>query len=120
MNDEDEEGPLEQPYWRLESLTEIQVIDGVLRRIFRHSYEVLTDALEFGDPLEVVYPGQFDEYNDVLRELMVLLADRYVDLNAYSEAEIRAAVRTALARGFGEPPVEENFEKTIARILARR
>ena len=47
-------------------------------------------------------------------------ADRYVDLNAYSEAEIRAAVRTALARGFGEPPVEENFEKTIARILARR
>ncbi|TCM48841.1 hypothetical protein [Kribbella sp. VKM Ac-2568] len=102
-----------QPFWTLESADEIHFVRQILKHRFPETYSLLTDALEHADPLEVVYPGNSDEYGDVVREIIVI-ADRVNgDLGVLSRKEIEALVKVGLSRCFGEEPDAGRVDKAV-------
>jgi hypothetical protein len=61
-------------FWAIETLEEGQTVARLLKRRFPQVFESLSEIFEQADPLDVVYPGNPNEYSDVIREIIVLLA----------------------------------------------
>src|SRR5580692_9595456 len=61
-------------FWAIETLEEGQTVARLLRRRFPQVFESLSEIFEQADPLDIVYPGNPNEYSDVVREIIVLLA----------------------------------------------
>jgi hypothetical protein len=68
-----EEQPLDEPFWILLGHEE-ELIREILKRRFGTLFSRVAAALETADPMDVVYPGNPGEYNDVVPEIVVLLA----------------------------------------------
>jgi hypothetical protein len=68
-----DEETLRESFWDLRD-SEGAVVQGILYRRFPEVYSILSRSLEAADPMDVVYPGNPDEYSDVVREVIVLLA----------------------------------------------
>jgi len=92
----------------------------VLRERFSVEYAILSSSLEEADPCEIVYPGNLDEYGDVVLEILVLLAPENVRLANLSQARIDEVVREALSRRFSEMPADERVRHAITLICERR
>jgi hypothetical protein len=90
-----------------------------LRQRFPEAFHVLESSLEEADPLEIVYPGNPDEYDDVVLEILVLLAPENVALAQVPSDRITAVVREGLARRFGEEPDEARLRRAAGLISDR-
>lgn len=81
-----------------------------LQRRFPRAYSIVAQSLEEADPFDIVYPNNPHEYDDVVREILVM-ADRVGgDLGRLSRAEIEVMVREGLDRCFGTEPYDEPDE----------
>lgn len=114
-----EEAPLIQPFWMFESASEERAVDILLRRRFPEMFSIIMDSLEQTDPLDVVYPNNPGEYNDVVYEILVLLAPFDDPWNEISDEMIARMVRTGLGRRFGEPPNDSRLRETTRLISDR-
>jgi hypothetical protein len=108
-----------KPFWILESADEIHFARQILKRRFPEMYSLLTDSLEQADPLEVVYPGNPDEYGDVVREIIVMADYANGDLGLLSREEIDALVKEGLSRCFGEEPDAGRVEIAVDLVHQR-
>lgn len=115
MTVQDEE-TLSEPFWDLQDAEEA-VVQGILRRRFPETYSLLVQVLEAADPMEVVYPGNPDEYSDVVRELIVLLAPVNGVISRLDETELEHILVEGLSRCFGEEPDRSRVKSTI-RLLS--
>lgn len=111
-----DEQPLREPFWWFEPGEEA-VVDRVLRRRFPATHRRLSAALEEADPMEVVYPGNPGEYNDVVREILVLLAGNDGSVDGLSVDELAAVIEKGLAGCFGEE-ADHAAVRRAAEILA--
>jgi hypothetical protein len=102
----------------LETAAEISFARQFLQRRFPEAYSLLTRCLEEADPLEIVYPGNPGEYEDVVREIVVLADCVNGDLGRLSRDEVEAMVREGLGRCFGEEPDEARLETAVNLIRA--
>ena len=116
---EGDEAPLSEPFWLFETASESRVVGAVLRRRFPETYAILAESLEKADPLDVVYPDNPDEYSDVVREILVLLAPVNADLSRITAERTEEVVREGLARRFGELPDDERVRMAV-RLISER
>jgi hypothetical protein len=93
-------------FWALETLAEERMVVRLLRRRFPQVFEGLAKIFEEVDPLDIVYPGNPDEYSDVVQEIIVLLAPVEGKIALLSSGQIEALVREGLSRCFDDEPVE--------------
>lgn len=103
----------ERGFWRLETREEFDLIQRVLERRFGPLLRELSAALDEADPLEIVYPGNSGEYDDVVREFVVLMQGR--DIRSLGD------VQQALARSFAvrfDEPIEAAALAVISERLA--
>ena len=112
----------EQRFWVLEDANEFKLVRKILWRRFPEVAALLTDCFEQVDPLELVHPGNPDEYVDVVREMIVLLAPVNGVLGKLSEGQLDALVRESLTRCFGAIDIEDEdrVQQLIALISDRR
>lgn len=96
-----DEATLSDSFWLLGDGEE-KLVQRILKRRFPQTYSDLSTSLETADPMEVVYPGNPDEYSDVVRELIVLLAPVNGDISKIGDSELEHLVIEALHRCFGE------------------
>lgn len=101
----------------LQTSSEFSLVREVLRRRFPDAYSLLTKALERADPLEIVYPGNSGEYDDVIREVLVLAAHVNGALGKLPMDQLNAIVRDGLARCYSEMPDEERVREAV-RLIA--
>lgn len=109
---------LKEPFWMLETSSEFSLVREVLRRRFPAAYSLLTESLERADPLEIVYPGNPGEYDDVIREILVLAAHVNGALVELPMDQLDAIVRDGLARCYSELPDEERVREAVKLIVA--
>jgi hypothetical protein len=107
----------ERRFWVVENIEEGRTITKVLRRRFPRTFVIVSKSLETADPIDVVYPGNPDEYSDVVREVLVLLATVNGDLTALSADQIDSLLREALGRCFDDKPDEERLQKAVKLIV---
>jgi hypothetical protein len=98
------ERPLRAPFWSFTEPGEERTVDRLLRRRFPDTYARLAAALEEADPMDVVYPGNPGEYDDVVREILVLLAGHDGSVDGVPVEELSGIIEDGLARRFGEEP----------------
>ena len=97
-------------FWALETAAEMSTVRAILQRRFPTAYVLLAQSLEEADPYDIVYPNNPHEYDDVVREMLVM-ADRVGgDLSKLARSEIEAMVRAGLDRCFGTEPYDEPDE----------
>jgi hypothetical protein len=111
----EDEGSLSAPFWVLRDGEE-RVVQEILKRRFPETYSSLTTALDAADPMDIVYPGNPNEYSDVIREMLVLLAPVNGDLAKLTERELRGLLVEALNRCFGEAADKSRVEDAV-RLL---
>lgn len=115
----DDEAPQRTPFWIIDDVSEARIIGKVLRRRFPSTFDILESSLEEADPLEVVYPGNPDEYSDVVCEVLVLLASENADLGQVDRTRLASVLKEGLARRFGEEADEARTVLAIDLILKR-
>ncbi|MFB6722388.1 hypothetical protein ACFCV3_19585 [Kribbella sp. NPDC056345] len=96
-----EEETLSESFWSLGE-SEEKLVQDILQRRFPQTYSVLAKSLNDSDPMDLVYPGNEDEYTDVIREAIVLLAPVNGDISRIGDEKLRQLLVEALARCFGE------------------
>jgi hypothetical protein len=108
--------PGRRPFWDVETAAEITVIRRVLQRRFPDLYQRLTTALEQADPYDVVDPDNPHEYDDVIREFLVMADPVDGDLTHLSEDQTTDLLKAALARCFGERLDESKLHHAVALL----
>jgi hypothetical protein len=98
-------------------MQEGEAVKNLLWRRFPYLYDKLSDALEQADPFEVVYPNNPNEYSDVVREVIVLLAPVNGRIRDLSHEEITRVIRRGLRRCFGEPPSEPRLKAVVDLLM---
>ncbi|MCA2211586.1 hypothetical protein [Jidongwangia harbinensis] len=111
------EQPLREPFWSFAEPGEERAVDRLLRRRFPDTYRRLAAALEQADPMDVVYPGNPGEYDDVVREILVLLAGAGGSVDGMPVDELAGLIEEGLARRFGEP-ADDRAVRRAAELLA--
>jgi hypothetical protein len=110
---------LKEPFWKLETRAEFEFVRKVLRRRFPDTYSLLEECLERADPFEIVYADNPGEYDDVVREIIVLVAQVNGALGDLPADRLDEIVRDGLARCFGELPDEERVQNAVNVIASR-
>lgn len=103
----------------LETPDEELAVNAFLRRRFSKQFAMLGECLDAADPLDVAYPDNPGEYNDVVREVLVLLASVNADLSKVTVERLEEAIREGLLRRFGEYPDDERL-KAAVRLIRQR
>ena len=103
-------------FWKLETAEEFRVVRTVLRRRFPMTYEVLERSLEEADPMDMGQPIQENEYQDVIREVLVLLAPMSGDLTPLSDGDVLELIREGLARCFCDSADEDRLRRTAGLV----
>jgi hypothetical protein len=109
----------EDRFWNLETGDEIRSVRAALQRRFPETYSILSDSLEEADPMEVVYPGNPFEYDDVVREMLVLLAPSSGHLASLTYAGLIALTTEALSRCYDELADPERLHRAVELIRDR-
>ena len=107
----------DERFWHIETMQEGEAVKSLLWRRFPYLYDKLSDALEEADPFEIVYPNNPNEYSDVVREVIVLLAPVNGRIQDLSYEEITRVIRRGLGRCFGEPPSESRLKAAVDLLL---
>ncbi|MFI5730377.1 hypothetical protein ACIA49_09680 [Kribbella sp. NPDC051587] len=97
-------------FWSIETAAEAATVRVMLQRRFPQAYALLAQSLEEADPCEVVYPDNPDEYDDVVREMLVMSDRVGGDFSRLSRPEVETMVREGLDRCFGTEPYDEPDE----------
>lgn len=69
--------------------------------------------------MEVVYPGNPFEYDDVVREMLVLLAPSSGRVARLTDEELVTLVMEALSRCYGDHPDSERLQRAVELIRDR-
>lgn len=109
----------ERRFWAIDNIEEGRTIEKVLRRRFPEAIAVLSESLEVSDPFDIVYPGNPNEYSDVVREIIVLLAPVNGDLASLSVDQLDALVREGLGRCFDDEPSEDRVRRAVDLIATK-
>jgi hypothetical protein len=107
----------DERFWQIETMQEGAVVKNLLWRRFPFLYDKLSDALEEADPLEVVYPNNPNEYSDVVREVIVLLAPVNGRIQDLSHEEVTQVIRRGLKRCFGESPSKSRLKAVVDLLM---
>jgi hypothetical protein len=107
----------DERFWQIETKQEGEVVKNLLWRRFPYLYDKLSDSLEKADPFEVVYPNNPDEYSDVVREVIVLLAPVNGRIQDLSYEEMTQVMRRGLRRCFGEPLSEPRLKAVVDLLM---
>jgi len=102
-----------QRFWCMETKDEFEVVKRLLRRRFGLLVDELSEAFDEIDPLDIVYPGNSDEYGRVVREFVVLMQGR----DHRSVDDLRNALKLSLAACFNDP-VELATENLLLEKVA--
>ena len=108
-----------QAFWDIETQEEREVVRKLLKRRFPAAYASLTTSLEQADPFEIVYPHNPHEYDDVVREIIVLLAPLNGRLSGLTVDDLVSLMNEALARCFGEDPPPERVRRAAELALSK-
>jgi hypothetical protein len=106
-------------FWAIETLEEGQTVARLLKRRFPQVFESLSEIFEQADPLDVVYPGNPNEYSDVIREIIVLLAPVEGKIGLLTPGQIEDLVKEGLGRCFDDEPIERMVQDVVHMITAR-
>ncbi len=91
----------------------------LLHRRFPQVFEGLSEIFEQADPLDVVYPGNPNEYSDVVREIIVLLAPVEGKIGFLAPSEVEDLVKEGLSRCFDDEPIESRVQDVLRGISRR-
>ena len=105
-----------QRFWQPETREELETVRRVLARRFPDIVNRLGTALEQVDPLDIVYPGNPGEYEDVVWEFLVLVPPTTVDLDQVPASQIESALRTSFRRCFDEPIEDTKLSETLKAL----
>lgn len=112
-----EDGEPTGRFWLIETREE----DGVVKRLLLRRYPVLfralSEVLESTDPMDVVYPNNPDEYSDVVREMLVIIAGSG-EVGRLPAHEIAVILRRAIGLCFGEDPDPARLERAALLLSA--
>jgi hypothetical protein len=103
-------------FWALETREEFECVNGILERSFPRTVALFRDALQRGDPQDVVYDNNPAEYADVVREIVALLSWQAGDPRRLESEMLKATVAEALARCFDEPPDSGRLDHTMRLV----
>lgn len=106
-------------FWAIETLNEGRTVARLLHRRFPQVFEGLSEIFEQADPLDVVYPGNPNEYGDVVREIMVLLSPVEGKIGLLAPRQIEELVREGLGRCFDDEPIESRVQDVVREIAER-
>jgi hypothetical protein len=106
-------------FWAIETLEEGQTVARLLRRRFPEVFGSLSEIFEQADPLDVVYPGNPNEYSDVIREIIVLLAPMEGKIGLLTPSQVEELVKEGLGRCFDDEPIERRVQDVVSMITAR-
>jgi hypothetical protein len=106
-------------FWAIETLEEGQTVARLLQRRFPQVFESLSEIFEQADPLDVVYPGNPNEYSDVIREIIVLLAPVEGKIGLLTPGQVEELVKEGLGRCFDDEPIERRVQDVVRMITAR-
>ena len=106
-------------FWAIETLEEGQTVERLLRRRFPQVFESLSEIFEQADPLDIVYPGNPNEYSDVIREIIVLLAPVEGKIGLLMPDQVEELVKEGLSRCFDDEPIERRVQDVVRMITAR-
>jgi hypothetical protein len=111
-----------EKFWELNESCEFELINKILRRRFPETFSFLTECFDTVDPLQLVHPGNPDEYIDVIREMIVLLAPFNGELGELSINQLDSLVRESLTRCFDgiEDEAEGRTQQLVALIASAR
>jgi hypothetical protein len=104
-------------FWELQTKEEMALVGALLRRRFGETFTLWEASLNEADPMEIVYPGNPGEYEDVIREVMVLLPSDESAMHL-AATEARAVAIEALGRCFGEDPEDERVEYLVRLVTS--
>ncbi|MFV0525866.1 MAG: hypothetical protein ACK5RL_15365 [Acidimicrobiales bacterium] len=99
-------------FWRLETLDEFEVVRGLLFRRFGDLLDEISAVFDEVDPFDVVYPGNTGEYDDVVREFVVLMQGRDVECTA----DLRRSIVQSLGYQFDEAALGDVVDRLTRRI----
>ena len=109
--------PVDKPFWIIETPDEGLVVKELLLRRFPQLISALSNSLEEATPLNVVYPGNQNEYSDVVREIVMLLAPHNGSIDALSANELFEIVLRGLRRCFGEKPEMRRVQTAVDLLV---
>lgn len=104
-------------FWSIETREERYVVERLLLRRYPVLYPALSEALETTDPMDVVYPNNPNEYSDVVREALVIIAGTE-DERRRSIRDIEGILRRAIGLCFGEAPDAARLERAAHLVSA--
>ena len=103
-------------FWAIETLEEGQTVARLLHRRFPQVFEGLSEIFERADPLDIVYPGNPNEYSDVIREIIVLLAPVEGQISLLAPGQVEELVKEGLSRCFDDEPIEDRVQVVVRKI----
>ncbi|MBW3086948.1 hypothetical protein KEM60_03177 [Austwickia sp. TVS 96-490-7B] len=108
-----------RPFWEIETIEEYQAVRKVLEKRFSETIKIIRFALEEADPMEMVYPDNPNEYDDVIFEALIILSKLggLCALNSHKVCE--EFLKESIARRFGEDPNEERLRRA-AQLLSEQ
>jgi hypothetical protein len=106
-------------FWAIETLEEGRAVARILQRRFPRLFEGLSEIFEQADPFDIVYPGNPNEYSDVVREIIVLLAPAEGNIGLLSPGQVEELVREGLGRCFDDEPIETRVQNVVRLITEK-
>lgn len=106
-------------FWVIETVEEGRIVEKVLRRRFPEVFSAISEILQHSDPLDIVYPGNPNEYSDVVREIIVLLAPIGGDIALLSADKVENLLKEGLGRCFDDEPLEDRLKSATNEIVGR-
>jgi hypothetical protein len=106
-------------FWAIETLEEGRAVARILERRFPRLFEGLSEIFEQADPFDIVYPGNPNEYSDVVREIIVLLAPAEGNIDLLSPGQVEELVREGLGRCFDDELIETRVQNVVRLITEK-
>ncbi|MEU8415778.1 hypothetical protein AB0C24_23580 [Amycolatopsis japonica] len=103
-------------FWRFETDDERRIVRDVLYRRFPRLTSLLADCFATVSTYDIARPGYLDGDNDVIAEILVLLADVNGNLDRVSVGRMREILGEGMARSLGRLP-EPHAVQEAARLV---
>lgn len=103
MTAEQSESPV-AAFWRFDTDDERRIVRDVLYRRFPRLTSVLADCFAAVSTYDIAHPGNLDGDNDVIAEILVLLADVNGNLDRVPTGRLHDVLGEGMARSLGHIP----------------
>ncbi|OXM43413.1 hypothetical protein [Amycolatopsis alba] len=106
-------------FWRFDTEDERRIVRDVLYRRFPRLTGLLADSFTAVSTCDIAHPGNPDGDNDVIVEILVLLADVNGNLDRVSTEQLQDILGEGMTRSLGHVPEPHLVQKTTQLVDAK-